>query len=177
MMAETVKSSVRLQPTVPARTSQWLEDRARRRIPRGASRDQQARDELGLWRAALEVELDRVMLTLDQAICVAAVLAGSYYQMAIATGGVPQVYAACADAFAIARNRGGTPYSVQYGIDEHQLLDYLATLGPVADHALADAISRHWDQGLGADGKGFATVGLQVTEDTRENGQQPEDRQ
>jgi hypothetical protein len=121
-------------------------------------------------------ELRRVRLTLAQASCVANVCNGWPMDAAVA-GSLPLIYAACADAFQIARDvpPGLNPDVSSYGAKwapeaastaqwEQDLLGYLRGLGPGADHALWDAVSRWWEQNLEATVEGFAKVGLRVTE-------------
>lgn len=55
-------------------------------------------------------------------------------------------------------------YAAKWGIDEQSLLDRLGALGPAADHALRDALSRWWEQSREATAEGFAAVGLRVVE-------------
>ena len=78
------------------------------------------------------------------------------------------VHAEASDAFQIARDTpipDESSYGAKWGIDERALLDYLARLGPAADHALLDAFSRWWDQKHDATVEGFAAVGLIVVPD------------
>jgi hypothetical protein len=143
----------------------WLADRTERMHI--GSGNQQARVELGMWRDALAAELRRIRLTLAQASCIADVCNGWLMSPGIASR-LGMVYAECYDAFRIARD---TPvpdlssYGTKWGIDEKELLDYLGTLGPAADHALQDAISRWWEHSQDASVDGFARVGLRVTDD------------
>jgi len=142
-------------------TAAWLAGRADRMST--GSHHQQARTELGLWRTVLGAELRRIRLTLPQARCVADVLHGTLTNPAVASG-AGLAYAECYDAFRIARaTPGGESYGAKHGVDEQELLDYLATLGPAADHALRDAIARWWAQPDPGDSpEGFAAAGLQV---------------
>lgn len=188
----------RLQFRIDARTADWLRDRAERmplaldrRSTETSAINKQAAVELGLWRTALDAELGRIRLTTDQARCLADVLNGAILEPAISAG-IGRVYAECYDAFRLART-GPAPDLSSYGRKhgpeggdpgkwEQSLLDYLGSLGPVADFALRDAISRWWQDilpldagqwrdpdeqddslGLRADSpEGFAAVGLQV---------------
>ncbi|HEY3483593.1 MAG TPA: hypothetical protein VGL02_32400, partial [Streptomyces sp.] len=52
----------------------WLAGRADRM--HGGSPDLQARTELGMWRAVLDLELRRMLLTLNQVMCLADILNG-----------------------------------------------------------------------------------------------------
>jgi hypothetical protein len=174
-----------------AELAEWLRDRAERmpfardrRSTEGSAAGGQARTELALWRAALEAELSRVRLTLAQASCVADVLNGTVLDAAL---GAPLglAYAGCYDAFRLAREVSPgvvsdvSSYGAKWGPEgcdpakwEQDLLGCLGTLGPVADHALRDAIARWWalpGEPLPGDAAGeekarFAAVGLRVTE-------------
>ena len=130
----------------------------------GGSIHQQARAELGLWHAVLDAELRRIRLTGAELACVADVAAGSLLQPAVSLH-AGTVYAQCYDAFRLTREydpAGISSYGAKHGIDEQDLLDRLGALGPAADHALADAISRWWAGDLDATAEGFAAVGLRV---------------
>ena len=156
----------RLQIRIPAPLAAWLTDRAARAMT-GASVHQQGKAELELWRSALASELHGIRLSLAQAQCVAAVIGGSHLSEHVMRPGM--VHAECYDAFAIARRSPAlaavSSYGKQYGIDEAELLDYLGSLGPVADHALADALSRWWALDLEPDADGFGAAGLVVAGD------------
>ena len=49
-----------------------------------------------------------------------------------------------------------------WGIDEDDLVEVLRGIGPTADLALRDALSRWWATGGEPTGEGFAAVGLRV---------------
>ena len=164
----------RIQVRVDPPLAEWLTDRAQR-LHTG-SLHIQARAELELWRSVLDSELRRVRLTLAQASCVADVC-NDWLMNAAVAGSLPLVYAKCDDAFRIARDvpRGLNPDVSSYGAKwapevansaqwEQDLLGYLRSLGPGADHALRDAISRWWEQDLEPTVEGFAKVGLRVTD-------------
>ncbi len=136
----------------------WLQDRAARTASGSVS--EQARAEIGLWRAVLAGELRRIRLTVAQLSCVADVLGGVSMSPAVAVS-AGLVYAECYDAFCLA---GEGSYGAKWGIGEAALLGYLGALSPAADHALADAISRWWQRGLDATGEGFAAVGLRASD-------------
>lgn len=133
----------------------------------------QAKSELQVWRMARDAELDRITLTLEQALCLADVLNGhlGYSQM---SGTVGLAEAECFDAFRLAR-RGPAPdvssYGAKWGPEgsdpktwEDDLLRLLGTLGPVADWVLREAIARWWAEEQADTAEGFAAVGLRVTE-------------
>jgi hypothetical protein len=143
----------------------WLADRDERMHT--GSHHLQARIELGMWQGALAEELRRIRLTLAQASCLADVLNGTLIQPGISLR-PGMVYANAFDAFQIARDTpipAQSSYGAKWGIDEQALLDYLARLGPTADHALLDAISRWWAQDQDRTVAGFAAVGLTVVPD------------
>lgn len=157
-------SDTRIQTRLPQRTYDWLE--GRKRLMLGGTASEQARTELEIWHTALEVELRRIRLTLDQVNCLADVLNGTLMSPGIA-GSVPVAYAEASDAFTLARtdHLGDHAYGEKWGIDEEKLLGYLRTLGPVADHALHDAIARWWAHNQEPTAEGWASVGLRVVED------------
>lgn len=152
---------------------EWLARRATLMHNGGtpASGNVQARLELGLWKATLDLELRRIRLTLPQARVVAAVC-NTWSLDATIGAGPGLVFAEVYDAFRIAREKdhlGISSYGAQYGIDEQALLDYLGSLGPAADAALRDAITRWWeDDGREDTVAGFEKVGLRVTEISEE---------
>jgi hypothetical protein len=150
-------SSIRFRD---AELAQWLRDRAGR-MPLARDRRStglsaasgQARAELGLWRMAQEAELGRIRLTLAQARCLADVLNGDVMEAKIGVN-LGLAYAGCYDAFRLART-GPAPdlssYGAKHGPEgcdpwkwEQDLLGLLGALGPVADFALRDAVSRWW---------------------------------
>ncbi|MEU6713047.1 hypothetical protein ABZ897_16315 [Nonomuraea sp. NPDC046802] len=159
-----------VNPRIQARLSDdmaaWLNERSARMHSSG--HNEQAKIELSLWRDALALELRRIRLALNQAMCIADVLNG--HLMSPGLGYRPGlVYAELYDAFDIA-NDGPVPgyssYGKKWDIDEQQLLNYLGKLSPVADHALLDAMCRWWElqsreQGLD-DAKAFAHVGIRI---------------
>lgn len=158
----------------------WLRDRAKRmpftrdrRSTDGSPVNGQAKAELTLWRMALEAELGRIRITLAQASCIADVLNVGVLEAAL---GAPLglAYAECYDAFRFART-GPAPdvssYGAKWGPEdgdpakwEQELLELLGALGPAADFALRDAISRWWKSDGEPTVEGFAAVGLRVTE-------------
>ncbi|MDI6521697.1 hypothetical protein QMA61_36595 [Streptomyces coelicoflavus] len=142
--------------------AEWLNDRTDRMMT--GSLDIQARIELSMWRGALAGELRRIRLTLDQANCLADVMNGTIMDAALA-GSAGMVFYNAADAFQLARETpfpGESSYGEKWGIDEKELLEYLQRLGPTADHALHDAITRWWHTHADATVEGWATVGLAV---------------
>jgi hypothetical protein len=168
----------RLQFRIDAGTAEWLRGRAER-MPLALDRrstemsaiNKQAALELGLWRMALETELGRIRLTLEQARCLVDVLNGTVLEPTISAG-IGLAYASVYDAFRLART-GPFPdvssYGAKHGPDdcdpgkwEQALLDYLGQLGPVADFALRYAISRWWQADGEPTAEGFAAVGLRV---------------
>jgi hypothetical protein len=149
----------RIQVRVGTKTAEWLTDRAKRM--HGASPDRQARDELGLWQDALDAELRRMRFAVAELNCVADVLNGTLLQPGVALS-VPVVYADASDAFSFAPPPSS--YGEKWEIDEQSLLEKLRGLGPTADHALHDAVSRWWDQGCQPTAEGWAAVGLRVTD-------------
>jgi len=172
----TVKFSIR----VPEPDATYLASRAERMASTVRGKPNtvplQARAEIGLLRALLDAELARMGFTVPQLSAIAEVLNSPEMEPRVAAG-LGLVYAQCDKAFRLARlpavaagtgvplaDYGPSSYGAHHGFDEQQLLDYLARLGPAADHALADAISRWWAAGLEATPEGFAAVGLKVIE-------------
>jgi hypothetical protein len=177
--------SVRLGFHVSGEAGRWLASRMGRMPRDGDVRSQstQAAAEIGLWRTVLDAELARIRLTLPQAIAIADVLNSPDTDPAIGLS-MGVVFARCHEAFRLARSGPGGEigsYGNQHGFDETELLDYLGSLGPAADHALADAISRWWAEIVPQEGltripehddlippfdassiDGFAAVGLRV---------------
>jgi hypothetical protein len=82
--------------------------------------------------------------------------------------------AACYDEFRLART-GPVPdvswYRAKHGPEgcdpgkwEQALLDYLGSLGPVADYTLRDAIARWWEANGEPTSEGFAAEGPRIAE-------------
>jgi hypothetical protein len=159
-----VTEAIHLRPG--ADLAAWLGSRRERIVP-PLSGHLHARAELELWRAVIAAELRHLPpLTLPQASCIADALAGPQMQSAVAQG-LGLVYAQVFDAFRLARSRAGgdvSSFGAKHGVKEQEILDYLEGLSPAADHALADAISRWWQEDLDATAEGFAAAGLRVTE-------------
>ena len=163
----------RLQARLTGDMPEWLDGRAKRMHT--GSRNQQAVIEITTWRTVLNIELHRIRLTLAQASCIADVLNSTAMDTVMASS-LGVVYAACYDAFRLAREAGGeiSSYGAKHGPDfagdaaqwEQDLLDYLGGLNVTADHALRDAIARWWalpDDPELTDAARFAMVGLRVT--------------
>jgi hypothetical protein len=152
----------RISTRLPEDLAGWLEDRTDRMMT--GSEDIQARLELAMWRGALAGELRRIRLTVDQANCLADVMNGTILDAALA-GSAPIVFYNAADAFQLVHESpfpGESTYGKKWGIDEEALLKYLRGLGPTADHALHDAITRWWKTDAEPTVEGWATVGLTV---------------
>ncbi len=156
-------SDNRVQVRLDEDTATWLDDRAERM--QGNSRPEQVRVEVSTFRYALAAELRRIRLTLNQANCIADALMDTQVTSGVAVR-VPAVYANVADAFGLANNDHLplATYGSRWDIDEQALLDYLRTLGPTADHALHDAVSRWWasDHEDRVSVQGWRAVGLRV---------------
>lgn len=154
-------ADTRVQFRAAERTLAWLQERSARMHT--ATVSTQASTELGLWQDALAAELRRIRLTLAQANCLADVLNG--VMLTPASGGFPVVYTEAADAFDLARadHLDADAYGTKWGIDEEALLRYLRSLGPTADHALHDAVSRWRLAGAEPTAKGWESVGLRVS--------------
>jgi hypothetical protein len=164
-MTETANPRIQARLNNDDPTAAWLTERSERMNT--GSHNKQAVLELAMWRTALEIELRRIRLTLPQARCIAHVCDGSPLEPALGLS-IGMVFGKCYDAFRLARQAQlpeQSSYAAKWGIDEQQLLDYLGSLGPAADHALLDAIARWWQQDNPEETvEGFAKVGLRVTD-------------
>lgn len=110
-----------------------------------------------LWRSALGAELARQTWDLPElgliaAVCTRPVLADA---LGVPVGLVAQEVI---DATAATPGLLGEAW----GVDEQQLIGRLAQLGPTADLALYDAVSRWWATGAAHDIEGWASVGLRT---------------
>jgi hypothetical protein len=160
-------TDTRIQVRVDDETAEWLDQRSQRMHT--GSAHQQARVELGIWRMALRAELRRIRLTLAQANCQGDILNGTLITPGIA-GSAPMVFYEVSDAFHLARDTAVpdlSSYGARWGMDEGALLHYLQTLGPTADHALHDAVSRWWETSQDSTFEGWAAVGLTLTDAPR----------
>lgn len=159
-------ADTRIQARVSEDVAAWLAERDERMFSGGTGL--QAKVELGIWKDALAAELRRIRLTLNQANCLADILNGTMISAGVA-GRVPVVLMEASDAFHLAREEplayDEVPYGTKWDIDEKKLTEYLRTLGPTADHALQDAVSRWWQTDAEATVEGWATVGLTVVPD------------
>lgn len=134
---------------------EWLSGRAGRMAnPRI---NDQARGELNLWRAGMAAELWRIRFTLGEISCVADVLNGTLMDATISSSGL--VYAGVVFEF---RHATRISYGEKWDIDERELLDKLADVGPVADHALRDAIAAWRADHAPVTVEGFRQYGLNV---------------
>ncbi|OEJ21028.1 hypothetical protein [Streptomyces subrutilus] len=161
----------RISTRLSGDVAEWLEDRTDRMMT--GSKDIQARQELAMWRGALAGELRRIRLTVDQANCLADVMNGTIMDAALA-GSAGIVFYNAADAFQLVHDSpfaGESTYGAKWGIDEEALLKYLRGLGPTADHALHDAISRWWNLNAEPTVEGWARVGLTVAPSPHDDGE------
>lgn len=152
--------------------ARWLEDRAERSsTPSGLGA--RTRTELHLWRSVLQAELALQRWTLTELAAIAAALNGS-----IISDAVPTSIGHCAVEFTDARR--GREEEWDAGIADQpapgvggsagrwsgdQLLAKLARLGPAADMALADAVSRWWACDHEHSVEGWAEVGVRAVTD------------
>lgn len=153
----------RIQARISQELDSWLSER-RARMHTDSVHVQGAR-ELELWHTALQAELRRIRLTLAQANCVADILTST----SVDSVGTPVVFSSVADACRLARTApvpgDEATYSARFGVDEAALMTYLQGLGPTADHALNDAVSRWREGGCDPTREGWAAVGLSVLPD------------
>lgn len=147
------------------RHAAWLESRARRALT-GQGIGSRAATELDAWRGVLAAELARTAWTLDEATVLASIVAGSMLNEGIGSILAYEVL----DALAPGEDRvNGTGVPRSYGVDvglplldESALLAKVHRLGPAADAALRDALSRWWDEDQPSTVEGFGAVGIVV---------------
>ena len=132
--------------------AQWLEGRAERSFtPAGIG--SRAHTELAMWRTVLEAELGQQRWTLTELAAIAAALNGALIADAVPVG-IGHVAVELTDA-----RRGRED---EWGFDGDQLLAKLVRLGPAADMALADAVSRWWAGDHEHSIDGWAEVGVRA---------------
>lgn len=123
-----------------------------------------ARAELALWYGVLNAELARLSFTLKELLCIADIMKDAptvaMLTNADAFVSVGYVYGKAYRAIRQARVDAGTYWVPRWDLDGHKLLEKLGALGPAADHALLDAISRFIAAPGEASAEGFAKVGL-----------------
>lgn len=124
-------TSVRLGDDLVA----WLDGRAAR-AETGAGTGARARAELRLWQDVLAAELGRQIWTLGEIGLVADVLSGSMLPDRVGAVVALQVLDGCSGLDNV--------HGQRWGVDEDALLGRLRRLGPAADLALLDAVSRWW---------------------------------
>ena len=138
--------------------TRWLEDRAERSLtPAGLSA--RTRTELTMWRTVLAAELGQQRWALTELAGIAAALNG-----VLIGDAVPSGIGHCAVELADARRGREDEWDagVAVGFDGDHVVAKLARLGPAADMALADAVSRWWDAGHEHSVYGWAAVGIRV---------------
>lgn len=136
----------------------WLEDRAERSFtPAGAGA--RTRTELFLWRSALQAELDLQRWTLTELAGLAAAMNGT-----LITDAVPTSVGHCLVEFTEARRGREDDWDagIAEGFAGDVLLGKLARLGPAADMALSDAVSRWWAGDHEHSVAGWAQVGVRA---------------
>lgn len=138
-----------ITPATRSRTAGWLADRARRMFDRGHGH--QAELEIALWRKTLEVEQAALGFDLPQLRVIAVVLRG--VRMA------PTVGSLRADR-AFDDHPGAA--ALDPGVDAGALSDRLRALGPAADHALREGMSRWAEAGSVPTDAGFTAAGFVV---------------
>lgn len=136
--------------------AEWLIDRAERTNAPGST-GQRLKTELDLWRHTLAAELRRQRWSLGELGLLADVLNGSLLADAV-PGNLGLVAVEVMDA------RVGVEgvYGDKWGVDEMALVDVLLRLGPAADIALMDAVSRWWAMDAEHTAQGWASVGVTV---------------
>jgi hypothetical protein len=134
----------------------WITDRAERAM-RMESLGVHIRTEVQKWRTIVGAELRHLRFTIGEIGLIADVFGGSLITDAISSR-PPMAAIEVMDA----RDGMEGSYGDKWGVDEMALVEKLLGLGPAADHALIDAVSRWW----AADGEhtaaGWAAVGLTI---------------
>lgn len=138
----------------------WLADRDTRAM--GAGPKARARTELGLWRGVLAEELARMSWTLPELAVIAQTLSGTILPDGVGHAGNLLAWEV---ADAVAPGPGPQLIPTDWGVDTGALVARLEGLGPAADLALMDAVSRWWaDDGREHTAGGWAAVGVRVVE-------------
>ncbi|HET9657319.1 MAG TPA: hypothetical protein VFP72_18345 [Kineosporiaceae bacterium] len=141
---------------------QWLTDRQQRMMAPGLAT--QLRAEAVMLRDLLAAELRRQRWTLAELGLLADVMNGDILTSSVYTGGVSMITANLVDATSGLE----AEYEAQHGVHPARVVEKLQTLGPAADAALRDALSRWWatqDEGPDAHTvEGWARVGVRVVE-------------
>lgn len=136
----------------------WIADRADRALTPGSA-GTRIKTELDLWRHMLAAELRRQKWTLPEMGLIADIL-----NSALVRDAVPMGIGTIAVEVMDARAGDEGSYGGKWGVDEMELIDKLLRIGPAADHALADAVSRWWATDGEHSSGGWATVGVRVVE-------------
>jgi hypothetical protein len=135
----------------------WLETQAALSCDTPASAGQQARIELGMWRAALDIAARRHILPLGWATTIADALGGPDSTPVLG----PVIHRACHDAFAPDVLGRRNHYGDKHGADETALLAWASQLDPIDDLALRKRFSSWWmDPDSGPTVDSFAAHGI-----------------
>lgn len=138
--------------------SEWLEGRASRSAqPGGLSA--RTRTEMRLWRSCIHHELLRLRFSLNDLAIIASALNGTIIPDAVSKT-VPIVAAKVIEHLRVSAE--GRPVQMHSGDDHQGLVTYLLSLGPTADHALGDAITRWQQNDHDHTPDGWAAVGITV---------------
>lgn len=136
----------------------WLEGRAERSFtPAGIG--SRAHTELHLWRSVLEAELGQQRWTLTELAAIAAALNGALIADAVPVG-IGHVAVELTDARRGREDEWDAGMAARF--DGDQLLAKLVRLGPAADMALADAVSRWWAGSHEHSVEGWVAVGVRA---------------
>lgn len=152
----------RIQVRIPegGDLDQWLTNRSERMLSGSVS--VQARTELELWHIVIDGELRRLRMPLAWMNCIGDILNSSMLDSTIGTDtGI--IWHEAHDAFRLAT--GISSYGAKWAINEKDLLDWLEKLGPAADHALRDAVSRWWETNQEPTKEGWRAVEVIVIPD------------
>lgn len=133
----------KVQYRLSGRLAEWLTSRMERAGVHD-SPNAQARAELALWQATLDAELGRIQFTLNELRCIADVLADRRLLLSVSAT-VGAVYGRVYLAVRREQVDAGTTWVKRWNLDGHALLEKLIELGPAADHAVYDAVSRYLD--------------------------------
>ena len=161
-MSAQDRAEARIQFRASDQLLAFLDDRAvRMGMP---SADLQARAEIETWRDVMAAELRRILLTLAEASCLAAILKGHKPTRGPVSASIGTCYAEADQAFRLAGEIADEAPAALWrrDISEDVLLGKLRRLGPAADRALEDALARWHERHYEATPAGFERAGLRI---------------
>ena len=153
-----------LDPKRAAEARSWLADRQRRYIVTGSPVEQGVM-EWNLLSELLAAELLQQRWTLDEAGRLAELHMGVIPTLAISAAGRPSMlWEDLSEGIAAE----GEDHLSQMEVGTSGFLERIAALGPTAEHALVDALSRWWSHRHDHSVEGWAQVGIQIVEPTHD---------